>query len=168
MPGPPGARIAGAVCIIAVDPVADRRKASLVQGATHAVDPNDTDPVEVVKSLTQGRGADYSFEVVGRPELMVQAYNCTRSAGTVVFVGMPPLGSTLTLPAMSAVFSGKRIIGSAVGGAQIRRDFPRFISLAESGKLDLGSLVSQRIGLAEINAGIEMMERADGVRVMIV
>ena len=69
---------------------------------------------------------------------------------------------------MAAVFSGKRMMGSVVGGAQVLRDFPRFVRLAESGKLDLGSMVSKRIALAEINAGLELVERADGLRAVIV
>lgn len=163
-----GARIAGAVTIIAIDPAAGRRELSLRLGATHVVDPATADTVEQVRALTHGRGADYSFEVVGSPELMVQAYAMTRTAGTVVLVGMPPAGSSLTLPAMSAVFSGKRLVGSVVGGAQILRDFPLFIRFAETGKLDLGSLVSKRISLADINAGLHMVERADGIRAVIV
>jgi hypothetical protein len=46
---------------------------------------------------------------------------------------MPAVGDTVTLPALSAVFSGKRLVGSAVGGSQILRDFPRFIRLSEAG-----------------------------------
>lgn len=163
-----GARIAGAAVIIAVDPVAGRRAASLRVGATHAIDPADGDPVAQVQALTSGRGADYTFEVVGRPELMVQAFDMARTAGTVTLVGMPAVGDTLTLPAIRAVFSGKRLAGSVVGGAQILRDFPRFIRLAEAGRLDLGSMVSHRIKLAEINHGIGLVTQADGVRTVIV
>jgi S-(hydroxymethyl)glutathione dehydrogenase/alcohol dehydrogenase len=163
-----GARIAGAAVIIAVDPVAGRRESSLGVGATHAVDPGAEDPVEAVEALTSGRGADYTFEVVGRPELMVQAFDMARAEGTVTLVGMPPVGATLELPAIRAVFSGKRLAGSVVGGAQILRDFPRFIRLAESGKLDLGSMVSERITLDEINHGIDQLTKAEGVRTVIV
>jgi S-(hydroxymethyl)glutathione dehydrogenase/alcohol dehydrogenase len=163
-----GARIAGAATIVAVDPAPGRRLASLDVGATHAVDPAESDPVEQVRSLTQGRGADYSFEVVGRPELMVQAHEMARAAGTVTLVGMPAKDATLTLPAVSAVFSGKRLVGSKVGDAQILRDFPRFIRLAETGQLDLGSLVSRRIELDEINDAIDALDRAEGVRTVIV
>jgi S-(hydroxymethyl)glutathione dehydrogenase/alcohol dehydrogenase len=163
-----GARIAGAATIVAIDPSAERRDASLRVGATHAIDPDDTDPVEAVRALTSGRGADYSFEVVGRPALMVQAHEMARVAGTVTLVGMPATTDTLTLPAIAAVFSGKRLLGAVVGGAQILRDFPRFVRLAESGKLDVGSLVSRRIGLDEINDGIESMHRAEGARTVIV
>jgi S-(hydroxymethyl)glutathione dehydrogenase/alcohol dehydrogenase len=163
-----GARIAGATIIIAIDPVLSRREASMRVGATHTVDPAAGDPVEQVRALTGGRGADYSFEVVGRPELMVAAFDMARTAGTVTLVGMPPAGETLTLPAIQAVFSGKRIAGSVVGGAQILRDFPRSIRLAESGQLDLGSMVSHRIKLDEINHGIDLMTRAEGGRTVIV
>jgi S-(hydroxymethyl)glutathione dehydrogenase/alcohol dehydrogenase len=163
-----GARIAGAAVIIAIDPVPGRREASLRVGATHAVDPVAGDPVEQVRALTAGRGADYSFEVVGRPELMVQAFDMARVAGTVTLVGMPAVGATLTLPAISAVFSGKRLAGSVVGGAQILRDFPRFVRLAEVGQLDLGSMISHRIKLDEINDGIDLLSRAEGVRTVVV
>jgi S-(hydroxymethyl)glutathione dehydrogenase / alcohol dehydrogenase len=44
-----------------------------------------------------------------------------------------------------------------VGGAQVLRDFPRFLKLAETGKLDLGSLVSRRITLDQINDGIDAL-----------
>jgi len=163
-----GAHIAGAATIVAVDPEASRREAGLAVGATHAVDPTAGDPVAAVKDLTGGRGADFAFEVVGRPELMVQAWEMARIEGNVTLVGMPSVGETITLPAMSAVFSGKRLMGAAVGGAQILRDIPRFIRLAETGRLDLGSLVSRHIELDEINDGIDGLGRAEGTRTVMV
>jgi S-(hydroxymethyl)glutathione dehydrogenase/alcohol dehydrogenase len=163
-----GARLAGAAVIVAVDPVASRREASLRVGATHAFDPAAADPVAQVRELTGGRGADYTFEAVGRPELIVQAFEMARAAGTVTVVGMPSKDDVITLPALQAVFSGKRLVGSKVGGAQILRDMPRYVGLAESGRLDLGSLVSQRISLDEVNDGIDLLDRAEGTRTVIV
>jgi S-(hydroxymethyl)glutathione dehydrogenase / alcohol dehydrogenase len=163
-----GARMAGAVTIVAVDPVAARREASLRLGATHALDPADGDPVEQVRALTDGRGADYTFEAVGRPELIVQAFDMARPAGTVTVVGMPSKDDVITLPALRAVFSGKRLVGSKVGGAQILRDFPRYVRLAETGRLDLGAMVSRRIPLDRVNDGIALLDRAEGVRTVIV
>jgi len=163
-----GARIAGARTIIAIDPAGERREASRALGATHVVDPSEADPVAQARDLTQGRGVDYSFEVVGRPELMVQAHEMARVEGTVTLVGMPAVGDMFSLPALGAVFSGKRIQGSVVGGSQILRDFPRFIELAEAGQLDLGALVSRRIKLDEVNDAIASLDRAEGVRTVIV
>ena len=81
---------------------------------------------------------------------------------------MPATGDTITLPATAAVFSGKRLVGSKVGDAQVLRDFPRYIRLAEAGKVDLGSMVSRRIKLDEVNDGIESLHRAEGLRTVIV
>jgi S-(hydroxymethyl)glutathione dehydrogenase/alcohol dehydrogenase len=163
-----GARIAGAATIIAIDPAAGRRDAALAVGATHGVDPATGDPVAQVRDLTDGRGADYTFEVVGRPELIVQAFDMARAAGVVTVVGMPTKDDVIELPALRAVFSGKRLAGSKVGGAQILRDFPRYVRLAERGLLDLGSMVTRRIGLDEVNDGVALLDRAEGVRTVIV
>lgn len=163
-----GARIAGAATIIAIDLDADRRKASLAVGATHAVDPAAGPVLEQVRALTAGRGVDFSFEVVGHPDLIAQAIDIARAAGVVTIVGMPARDAVITLPAVATVFSGKRIQGSVVGGAQILRDFPRFVRLAESGWLDLGAMVSHRLPLGELNDGIDLLRRADGVRTVIV
>jgi S-(hydroxymethyl)glutathione dehydrogenase/alcohol dehydrogenase len=163
-----GARIAGASTIIAVDPAASRRDASLAVGATHAVDPAQADPVEQVRGLTGGRGADFTFEVVGLPELIVQAFDMARIEGTVTLVGMPAKDATVTLPAISAVFSGKRLAGSSVGGSQILRDMPRFIRMAEAGQIRLDSMISNRIGLDRVNDGIDKLQRAEGLRTVIV
>jgi S-(hydroxymethyl)glutathione dehydrogenase/alcohol dehydrogenase len=145
-----GARIAGAAVIIAIDPVASRRDGAVRAGATHAVDPAAAEPVEQVRELT------------------VAAFDMARTAGTVTLLGMPAVTDTLTIPAIKAVFSGKRLAGASTGGAQILRDFPRFIRLAETGRLDLASMVSQQITLDEVNKGIDMVNRAEGVRTVIV
>ncbi|OHV19673.1 alcohol dehydrogenase [Parafrankia soli] len=163
-----GARISGAATIIGIDLVPARREASLRVGATHVVDPAEADPVEQVRALTEGRGVDFSFEVVGLPNLMVQAFDMARKQGAVTLVGMPSTSATLTLPAISAIFSGKRLAGSVVGGAQILRDMPRFIRLAETGRLDLGGMVSSRIRLDDINEGIALLDRAEGTRTVII
>jgi S-(hydroxymethyl)glutathione dehydrogenase/alcohol dehydrogenase len=163
-----GARIGGASTIIAVDLSPGRRATSLELGATHAVDPGAGDAVSQVRELTDGRGADFTFEVVGLPDLIVQAFDMARMEGTVTLVGMPAVGSTFTLPAVPAVFSGKRLSGSVLGGSQILRDMPRFIRLAESGQIRLDAMISNRIKLDEINEGIALAEKAEGMRTVIV
>ncbi|MFJ2115979.1 MULTISPECIES: Zn-dependent alcohol dehydrogenase [unclassified Streptomyces] len=164
-----GARIAGASTVIAIDLAPGRRESSLRVGATHALDPAEGDPVERVRALTGGWGVDHSFEAVGLPSLMNQAFDMARVEGTVTLVGMPPAAdAVLSLSAMMAVFSGRRLQGSVMGGSQILRDYPRYIRLAETGQLDLGSMVSRRITLDRVNDGIALLDRAEGVRSVIV
>jgi S-(hydroxymethyl)glutathione dehydrogenase/alcohol dehydrogenase len=163
-----GARIAGASTIIAIDLSAGRRGISSTVGATHTLDPAEGDPVDRVRDLTDGRGADHAFEAVGVPALMVQAFDMARLEGSVSLIGMPhAMDAVLPLPAMQVLASGKRIRGSVAGGTQILRDFPRYIRLAESGQLNLAALVSRRITLDEVNNGIALLDQADGVRSVI-
>src|SRR5690606_6935497 len=81
-----GARLAGAAKVIAVD--LDPRKLALAEGfgATHTVDASATDPVEAVRALTGGFGADVVIEAVGNPTVFEQAFHARDLAGTVVQV----------------------------------------------------------------------------------
>ena len=79
-----GAKLAGAHTIVAVD--LDDRKLEWAKefGATHTVNASSTDPVEYIKSVTNGNGADVCIEAVGRPETMQQAFFARDLAGTLV------------------------------------------------------------------------------------
>jgi S-(hydroxymethyl)glutathione dehydrogenase/alcohol dehydrogenase len=163
-----GARIAGAARIIAIDPVEAKRTAAGTFGATDAIDPTTDDVVRQVKALTGRRGADYVFEVIGRPETIVQAYGAARRGGTVVVVGVPRSDASITLPAFPLAFEEKRLLGSWYGSAQVRRDFQRFVDLIEAGRLDVGSMVTRRIALDEVNDAFRAMEAGEVIRSVVV
>ena len=82
-----GAALVGAHPIIAVD--LNDRKLGLARefGATHVVNGGSADPVGAIQELTGGRGVDVSFEVIGRPEVIVQAFLALRRGGKAVVVG---------------------------------------------------------------------------------
>jgi S-(hydroxymethyl)glutathione dehydrogenase/alcohol dehydrogenase len=163
-----GARIAGASRIFAIDPVELKRKTAETLGATDLIDPADGDPIAQVKALTAGRGADYAFEVIGLPDTILQAYNTARRGGTVVIVGMSRMEAQVTFPAMALFYDEKRTLGCMYGSAQVRRDFPRFVSLIETGRLDVGSMVSRRIKLDEVNDAFRAMQAGEVIRSVIV
>jgi S-(hydroxymethyl)glutathione dehydrogenase/alcohol dehydrogenase len=163
-----GARIAGAARIFAVDPVELKRKTAEQLGATDLIDPAQGDPVAQVQALTGGRGADYAFEVIGLPDTILQAWNTARRGGTVVVVGAPRMDATVTFPAFPLFYDEKRLLGCIYGSAQVKRDFPRFIALTETGRLDLGSMVSRRIGLDEVNDAFRAMQAGEVIRSVIV
>jgi S-(hydroxymethyl)glutathione dehydrogenase / alcohol dehydrogenase len=162
-----GARIAGASRIIAVDPVELKRKAAVKLGATDTVDPADGDPVAQVHALTSGRGADYAFEVIGLPETIAQAYATARRGGAVVVVGMPRLDSQVTLGGFGLFYEEKRILGCVYGSSQVRRDFPRFIDLVETGRLDIADMVTRTIGLDDVNEAFRAMQAGEVIRSVI-
>jgi S-(hydroxymethyl)glutathione dehydrogenase/alcohol dehydrogenase len=163
-----GARIAGASRIFAVDPVELKRKTAEQLGATDLVDPGQGDPIGQVKDATGGRGTDYAFEVIGLPATILQAYNTARRGGTVVIVGMPRIEDTVTFSAMQLFYEEKKLLGCMYGSAQVRRDFPKLVDLVETGRLDVGSMVSRRISLDDVNDAFRAMQAGEVIRSVIV
>ena len=85
----------------------------------------------------------------------------------VVVVGMPRADSAVTLPGFPLFYDEKHLHGCVYGSAQVRRDFPRFISLIETGRLDVGSMVSQTIALDGVNDAFGAMQRGEVLRSVI-
>jgi S-(hydroxymethyl)glutathione dehydrogenase / alcohol dehydrogenase len=162
-----GAKAAGAARIIAVDPVPMKREFSFKSGATHVIDAAEPDALEAVRSLTAGRGSDYSFEVVGLPETMVQAYDVTRRGGTVVTVGIPSPDAVLSLSASDFFRAEKTIVGSYYGSTQVRGGFQKYVDLIESGVLDVASLVTATYGLEDLPTAFSDLEDGKLIRGMI-
>jgi len=162
-----GARIAGASRIIAIDPQPLKRKTALQLGASDVVDPSAGDPVEQVKALTGGRGVDYGFEVIGLPETILTTYNLTRRGGETIVVGMARLDAQFTLSAFGIFYDQKTIRGSKYGSAQVRRDFPLFVQLIETNRLDISAMVSKTIKLEGVNDAFRAMEAGEVIRSVI-
>ncbi|MBQ9964845.1 MAG: zinc-binding dehydrogenase [Clostridia bacterium] len=80
------ARAAGAFPVIAVDPVESRREFALKVGADYALDPNDPQFVDTVKSLTNG-GANTAIEVSGFGKALDQVLDCMARLGRVALLG---------------------------------------------------------------------------------
>ncbi len=162
-----GARIAGASRIFAIDPVELKRKTALQLGATDAIDPFQGDAVAHVREATAGLGVDYAFEVLGLPQTILQAYELARRGGTAVVIGMARNEDSVTFPASNLFRQAKRILGCYYGSASVRRDFPRLLGLIEAGRLDVGSLVSRRIKLEEVNDAFRAMQAGEVIRSVI-
>ena len=69
---------------------------------------------------------------------------------------------------MSALLEEKTILGCVYGSAQVRRDFPRLISLIEQGRLDVGSMVSRTMHLDEVNDAFHAMQDGEVIRSVLV
>jgi S-(hydroxymethyl)glutathione dehydrogenase / alcohol dehydrogenase len=163
-----GARLAGGTRVIAVDLAAHKLAVAAEMGATDVVDPAQGDPVAQVVELTGGRGVDVALEVVGLVDTTQQSLAMARRGGTVVVVGAPRFDARLELSAWEFFFGQKRLTSSIFGGANIRRDFPRYVALAEQGRLNLGGLISKTISLGEVNDALDALKRGEVIRSVIV
>jgi S-(hydroxymethyl)glutathione dehydrogenase/alcohol dehydrogenase len=163
-----GARIAGAERIIAVDPTELKRTSAKAMGATDLIDPNAADPLEAVRELTGGRGVDYGFEVVGRPATIEQTIALVRPAGKAVIVGVMGPTEHFEVRGLPFIYGAKEIVASFSGSAVPERDFPRYVRLAEDGKLDLASMISHRYRLNQVNEALDATAKGEVLRAMLV
>jgi S-(hydroxymethyl)mycothiol dehydrogenase len=163
-----GARLAGASTIIGID--IDDRKLEWAKGfgATHVCNSKDTDPVEFIRSVTGGFGADVCIEAIGRPEVYKQAFEARDLAGTVVLVGVPNPEMTLELPFIEVFGRGGALKSSWYGDCLPSRDFPTLIDLYLQGRLDLDGFVSETIGLDGVEEAFHKMERGEVLRSVVV
>ncbi|MDT4893783.1 MAG: S-(hydroxymethyl)mycothiol dehydrogenase [Pseudonocardiales bacterium] len=163
-----GARLAGAATVIGVD--LDRRKLGHARrlGATHTVNSRDIDPVEAIRELTGGFGADVVIDAVGRPETYEQAFYARDLAGTVVLVGVPTPEMRLELPLLDFFSRGGSLKSSWYGDCLPSRDFPMLIDLHLQGRLPLDAFVTETIGLGDVEEAFAAMGRGDVLRSVVV
>ncbi len=163
-----GASLAGAVHVIAVD-VDDRKLEWARQfGATDLVNSRACDPVERIRELTGGFGADVVIDAVGRPETYRQAFHARDLAGTVVLVGVPTPEMRLELPLLDVFGRGGALKSSWYGDCLPTRDFPMLIDLHLEGRLPLEKFVSETIALDGVEEAFGKMERGEVLRSVVV
>jgi Zn-dependent alcohol dehydrogenase len=164
-----GAKLAGAETIIAVDP--NPRKAEVAKkfGATHFVNPKETNDVPgAIRDLTHGRGTDSALDCIGRQAAFEQAYLALRGGGTLAVVGQAPRGEGFTIPAARAFpVLQKKIVGSYYGGGVPEQDFIRILDLYAAGRLPLDAMVGKTIPLEGINAAFKALESGYDTRQVI-
>ncbi len=163
-----GSHLAGASVIVAVD-IDDRKLQQATEfGATHTVNSSMTDPVEYIRSVTGGFGADVCIEAIGLPAVYKQAFEARDLAGTVVLVGVPRPDAVLELPFIEVFGRGGSLKSSWYGDCLPSRDFPMLIDLYRQGRLDLDRFVSEEIGIDGVEDAFHKMERGDVLRSVVV
>ncbi|MEV0194999.1 S-(hydroxymethyl)mycothiol dehydrogenase [Nonomuraea sp. NPDC050691] len=163
-----GARLAGATTIIAVD--VDDRKLEWARGfgATQTVNAKEADPVERIRELTGGFGADVVIDAVGRPETFKQAFYARDLAGTAVLVGVPTPEMTLELPLLDVFGRGGSLKSSWYGDCLPSRDFPMLVSLFLQGRFELDAFVTETIGLEDVEEAFAKMHHGEVLRSVVV
>ena len=163
-----GAKLAGAHTIIGVD--IDDRKLEWAKefGATHTVNASQTDPVEAIRALTGGNGANITIEAVGSPRTYEQAFYARDHAGTLVQVGVPSPDMKIELPLIELFGRGGSLKSSWYGDCLPSRDFPMYIDLYLQGRLDLDKFVSETIPLDGVEDAFHKMERGEVLRSVVV
>lgn len=163
-----GARIAGATTIIAVDMFESKLEMAKEFGATHTIKADEQDGVAGIMALSEGRGADVTFEVIGLGATIEQAITATRAGGEVVLVGVPRMDVMVNLnAAFTWLYLAKTIKGCWYGSSDVHRDVPKLLELWKSGELKLEELISKEITVDQVNEAFADMQAGTVARSVI-
>ncbi|MET0559750.1 MAG: alcohol dehydrogenase catalytic domain-containing protein [Solirubrobacterales bacterium] len=161
-----GCRLAGAERIVCVDLSPERLELARGQGATDLLAGGDG-AAETILEMTDGFGADYTFEATGNVAVMRQAVEAARMGwGLCTVAGVAGKGETLDI-VPRLLITGRRVAGSSFGGVKGRDQVPQLVDRYLAGEIDVEPFLSHRISLDEVNRGFELMEAQDGIRSVI-
>jgi alcohol dehydrogenase len=143
--------------IIVVDMEAYRLEMASRMGADVVVDASGDDVRRLVKEATDGWGADYVIEAVGKQETLGNAVAVAAPGAAVSIVGVFQQPVTVNAPKMLA-----KNLTLTMGMGDLGR-IGELVGLIEAGRLDLTPLITHRLPLGEVVSAYEIFEkRADG------
>jgi len=161
-----GARAAGAMSVIAVDPVEFKRDTAKFFGATDT-SPSIEQAFPLVQELTRGVMAD---RVVLTPsvvsaEMLAPALMLTRKGGTCLMTGVPKFEiANVPLILVDFLQNCKTFKGLIYGGMNPRASMPMLLSMYRNGHLKLDELITRRYRLDQINDAITDMREGRNIR----
>lgn len=142
-------RAAGAVPVIAVDPVEERRIKALQFGADYAFDPFDDDFYEKVKNVTGG-GVNVAIEVTGQGAGLNEALDCMARFGRISLLGCTR-NSDFSVDFYRKVHGpGITLIGAHTLARPENDSYPGFFTIPDDMKTILNLCAKGRLNLKAI------------------
>ena len=160
-----GARLVGANRIVGVDINPQREMLGRKFGMTHFVNPQELsgDLVPYLVELTRG-GADYSFECIGKVEVMRQALECCHKGwGESIIVGVAGAGQEIATRPFQLV-TGRVWRGTAFGGAKGRTQVPQIVDWYMDNRINIDDLITHTMPLNKINDAFHLMHEGESIR----
>ena len=157
-----GAKLSGATLVIGVDKVPARLEMARRLGADVVVDASKVDVVDEILKITGGRGVDASIEALGTQATFEAALRVLRPGGTLSSLGVYATDLKIPLGAFAAGLGDHKIVTTLCPGGKER--MRRLMSAIESGRADLGALVTHRFKLDDVQAAYKLFaHQRDGV-----
>ncbi len=141
------AKIRGARKVIVIDLVDERLGVAEELGADEIINPRYENPVDQVKRLTDGLGADVVIEAVGLPETWEQSLRFVKRGGTVLEFGGCPPGTEIKLETDLLHYGEVKLLGTFHAKP---REFEIALGLIASETVKLSPLITKKMSLDEI------------------
>ena len=132
------------------------------------INPQDYDrPIqEVIVELSDG-GVDYSFECIGKVDVMRSALECCHKGwGESIIIGVAGAGEEISTRPFQLV-TGRVWRGGAFGGVKGRSELPNYVDRYLQGAFKISDFITHTMPLDEINQAFELMHQGESIRSVI-
>lgn len=156
------ARALGAGHVVAVDMVPERLALAKEIGAI-PVNAKEEDAEDVVRELTEWRGADVVVDAVGHESAFTSTFTMVRQGGTITIPGMY-LEDTAPFPIGDAWLKNINVMP---GVANIQGHMDEVMELVRDGRIDPKKMISHRLPLEEGPRGYELFDSKEALKVVL-
>lgn len=143
------AHAAGAVPVIAVDPVKERREKALKFGADYAFDPFESDFAQKVKDVTNG-GVNVAIEVTGQGAGLNETLDCMARFGRVALLGCTRESDFFVDYYRKVHGPGISLIGAHTMARPNEESYPGYFTTADDIKAVLKLCANKRINIKDM------------------
>lgn len=139
-------------------------------GADYVINASKENPVETVKKLTKGWGADSVIISIGRPLAIEQGLKMVKKGGRVVIFGGATEGTIVRLDPNIIHYGEVTLTGSFwVGATEINiKLYQGALSLIASKRVPVAKLITHRFTLDEIHKAFQVQENKEGLKAVII
>ncbi len=155
-----GAKLKGATRIIGVDGIPERLEMARRMGADITINYRNADPVAEIMRLTDGRGVDVAIEALGTQQTFESCLRVLKPGGVLSSLGVYSGKLSLPVDAFAAGLGDHKIVTTLCPGGKER--MRRLMNVVASGRVDLGSLVTHRFKLDQIEEAYDLFASQRG------
>jgi len=160
----------GATAIVS-EVLEKRREYAEKFGADFLINPTEEDPVEAVKKMTRGEGADSVIVSIGHPTAIRQGLGMVKKRGRVVLFGGAPEGTIVELDPNIIHYGEILLTGSYWVGVRPYHNvelYKKAVDLISSQKVPVNKLITHRFALDEIHEAFRVQESGEGLKAVII
>ena len=151
----------GTVVLCGTSRDAERLKLAEELGVHHVIDIEACDPIQRVRELTGGYGADVVVECAGVAPAMRLALDLVRKRGRYSQMGLP--GEPVEIDFEKIAYNELQVSG---GIGQRRPAWKRALRLMEGGVIPSDKLITHHFALSEWQGAFDMAEGQEGIKLM--
>jgi L-iditol 2-dehydrogenase len=159
------ARARGAKTVVLVDVNQGRLDLAARAEPDAMIDGSKDDPIDAVRKLTDGRGADVVITATGVGIAQEQALELASLRGRIsLFGGLPRDDSVIRFDSNLVHYRELSVFGAYGSAPRHNREA---LSLIADGKVRVDDLITHRMPLADVNRAIETVMSGEGLKVVI-